>query len=256
MHFSEHGGLQLISPIEDIRDISRRPHLAAVTTHVSERHGELEDMVRLERSVATERLTTFDRRAVSTSGTAAAVTLVIVEQDEQQGIWLMRRPMGMRRHAAQFALPGGRLDPGEDQIDAALRELHEEMGILLDADTVLGRLDDYATRSGYVITPVVCWAGRAPEPTPNPDEVSEWYFIPFEDLLAEPRFISIPESPRPVIQMPIPGVRRDPADTSPSGRTSLVHAPTGAILYQFAEVVLQGRDTRVDGFEQPVFAWS
>ncbi|MCE5290313.1 MAG: CoA pyrophosphatase, partial [Nocardiaceae bacterium] len=63
----------------------------------------------------------------------------------------------------------------------------------------------------------------------------------FDDLDVEPRFISIAESDRPVIQLPI--------------ANSLVHAPTAAVIYQFAEVVLAGRDTRVHDLEQPVFAW-
>ena len=65
--------------------------------------------------------------------------------------------------------------------------------------------------------------------------------ITFEELLVEPRFLTIPQSDLPVIQLPIVG--------------SLVHAPTAAVIYQFAEVVLRNRQTRVDGFEQPVFAW-
>ncbi|MGC4935788.1 NUDIX hydrolase [Gordonia sp. DT30] len=218
-------------------------------------------MTTVEHDALTTRLSAFDRRAATAPGRPAAVAVVVVERvDEhdrpEQGIWLLRRPITMRRHAAQFALPGGRLDPGEDARTAALRELHEEMGIALSPDDVVGMLDDYPTRSGFVITPVVCWAGRPPTPTPSPDEVSEWFFIPLADLLVPPRFISIPESPRPVIQMPIPGLRRDPDDQSPSGATTLVHAPTAAALYQFAEVCLRGRHTRVDEFEQPVFAWT
>lgn len=224
-------------------------------------------MTWVEREVLSNRLSAFDRRAATTPGKAAAVAIVVVDRnssntddadtnEREQGIWLLRRPMSMRRHAAQFALPGGRLDPGEDQTTAALRELHEEMGVALSRDDVIGMLDDYPTRSGYVITPVVCWAPHAPEPSPNPDEVSVWFFIPLDDLLVTPRFITIPESTRPVIQMPIPGLHRDPDDHSPSGRTALVHAPTAAVLYQFAEVALRGRDTRVDEYEQPVFAWS
>ncbi|MFT4125444.1 MAG: CoA pyrophosphatase [Gordonia sp. (in: high G+C Gram-positive bacteria)] len=186
-------------------------------------------------------MSAFDRRAAS-GATPAAVALVITERQGRQGIWLTKRPATMRRHAAQFALPGGRLDPGEDHVGAALRELAEEMGITLPPTSVVGLLDDYPTRSGFVITPVVCWSDDAPDPDPNPAEVAEVFFVTFEDLLVEPRFLTIPQSPRPVIQLPLAGNR--------------IHAPTGAVLYQFAEVVLRGRDTRVDGFEQPVFAWS
>nr|WP_245555627.1 CoA pyrophosphatase [Gordonia soli] len=191
------------------------------------------------------RLAEFDRRVVDVGEVAdsrpAAVAITIVEHDGRHGIWLTKRPASMRAHAAQFALPGGRLDPGEDEPTAALRELHEEIGIRLAPDDVIGMLDDYPTRSGYVITPVVCWADVDQTPRPNPAEVAELFFVDTDELMAEPRFHSIPESERPVIQLPIVG--------------SLVHAPTAAVIYQFAEVVLRGRHTRVDGYEQPVFAW-
>ena len=172
---------------------------------------------------------------------AAAVAIAVTSRDGEYGIWLTKRPSRMREHPSQFALPGGRLEPGETHADAALRELHEELGVHVEHTQVLGRLDDYATRSGYVMTPIVCWAGPDRETDPNPGEVAQLFFIPMTDLMVRPRFISIPESDKPVIQLPLVG--------------SLVHAPTAAVIYQFAEVVLAGRHTRVDGYEQPVFAW-
>ncbi|WP_238421103.1 CoA pyrophosphatase [Gordonia sp. 'Campus'] len=199
-------------------------------------------MTHLERQVAAARVERFERRTADVPGSrAASVVLAVAEKDGRQGIWLSKRPATMRRHAAQFALPGGRLDPGEDHVTAGLRELDEELGIQLPTSSVLGLLDDYPTRSGFVITPIVCWAEEYQEPTPNPDEVALLFFVTFEELLVEPRFLSIPQSDLPVIQLPIVG--------------SLVHAPTAAVIYQFAEVVLRDRATRVDGFEQPVFAW-
>jgi hypothetical protein len=112
----------------------------------------------------------------------------------------------------------------------------------LPPDAVLGALDDYATRSGYVITPVVLWAGEHGEPLhPNEDEVAEVFDIPFTDLDVEPVFVAIPESDRPVIRLPLRG--------------GWLHAPTAAVLHQFREVVLRGRRTRVAHLEQPVFAW-
>jgi 8-oxo-dGTP pyrophosphatase MutT (NUDIX family) len=192
--------------------------------------------------VAAERVERFEHRTVDVPGAAAAaVVLAVAEKDGRQGIWLCKRPPTMRRHAAQFALPGGRLDPGEDHITAGLRELDEELGVQLSPRSVLGTLDDYPTRSGFVITPIVCWAEDFQEPTPNPAEVSQLFFVTFEELAVAPRFLTIPQSERPVIQLPIVD--------------SLVHAPTAAVIYQFAEVVLRDRHTRVDEFEQPVFAW-
>jgi 8-oxo-dGTP pyrophosphatase MutT (NUDIX family) len=157
---------------------------------------------------------------------------------------LCRRASRLNTHAAQWALPGGRVDPGETVEQTALRELHEELGIQLGLDAVLGRLDDYPTRSGYVITPVVVWAGADVELLPNPDEVAHAYRIGLHQLCRpdSPRFVTIPESDRPVVQVPLGG--------------DLIHAPTGAVLVQFRWVAVEGRlHERVDEFEQPVFAW-
>ena len=157
---------------------------------------------------------------------------------------LCRRSAGLNRHASQWALPGGRLDAGESPIEAALRETDEEVGVRFAEDSVLGLLDDYATRSGYVITPVVVWGGSGVELVPDPGEVLAAYRIGLHELTRDdsPRFVSIPESDRPVVQVPLGG--------------DLIHAPTGALLVQFRWVALDGRiNERVAEFEQPVFAW-
>ncbi|GAB2557567.1 NUDIX hydrolase [Nocardia heshunensis] len=189
-----------------------------------------------------ETLESFERRAVDLDGRkAAAVLIAIADRAGELGIWLTERSAGLRAHAGQFALPGGKLDPGEDAETAALRELHEELGIALPRSAVLGLLDDYPTRSGYVMTPVVAWVGPAPALAPNPAEVAVVHWIPLTTLDVEPLFIPVPGSDRSAVKLPMLGGH--------------LHAPTAAILYQFREVVLHGRATRVDHLDQPRFAW-
>ena len=139
-------------------------------------------------------------------------------------------------------MPGGRIDAGETAPQAALRELHEELGLDLGEGIVLGLLDDYSTRSGYRITPVVMWAGDvAAAIKPNPAEVAGVYVARQSDFDVEPMFANIPESPDPIIRVPMLG--------------AWIHAPTAAVIYQFRELAFHGRTTRVAQYEQPVFAW-
>ena len=186
----------------------------------------------------------FDHRQVDNEElTHAAVALTVVDSRHGASFLLTRRTATLNAHSRQFALPGGRLDPGENAIEAALRELHEELGVELGEDAVLGVLDDYPTRSGYRITPVVVWAGGTVKVTPQPSEVARVHVVTLERLARPetPEFASIPESERPLIRLNIARAK--------------VHAPTAAVIYQFREVCLFGRETRVDHLEQPVFAW-
>jgi 8-oxo-dGTP pyrophosphatase MutT (NUDIX family) len=173
----------------------------------------------------------------------ASVALCVLTAADGDALLITRRAAGMRSHAGQWALPGGRCEPGESAESAALRELAEETGLHARAESVLGLLDDYVTRSGYVITPVVVWGGEPPgELVGAPAEVSVIYQIPVADLDVEPETVSIPESEAPVIRLPLLG--------------RYVHAPTAAIIYQFCQVALHGTERRVAHFDAPVFAWS
>lgn len=158
-------------------------------------------------------------------------------------VLLTRRAPKLRAHGGQWALRGGRIDDGEDPAAAARRELAEELGLALADDALLGALDDYPTRSGYVITPFVFWGTADPDLTPDPAEVLSVHRIALRELCRadSPRFVTIAESDRPVVQLPIGG--------------DLLHAPTGAVLLQFRRVAIEGVTERVAHLEQPVFAW-
>jgi 8-oxo-dGTP pyrophosphatase MutT (NUDIX family) len=175
----------------------------------------------------------------------AAVSILLLETEDGSGeaaFLLTRRAKGLRGHSGQWALPGGRCDVGETVAEAALREIGEEVGLALPPDSVLGALDDYPTRSGYLITPVVVWCGLDPVLRLNTAEVAFVNRVPLAEIAQEQAvaFTTIPESPRRLVHMKI-------------NRTT-VHAPTAALLYQFREL-LAGRITRVADLEQPVFAW-
>jgi 8-oxo-dGTP pyrophosphatase MutT (NUDIX family) len=189
----------------------------------------------------------------------AAVALVLVDAghgadlhgfarhaqwSEDAALLLTRRPAHMNRHAGQWALPGGRIDGVETPEAAALRELHEEVGLEAPPDAVLGRLDDYATRSGFVITPVVVWGGEARALVPAPEEVESVHRVPLAEWLRDDApILDAPHEPGgpPVLRMPL--------------GDNWVAAPTAALIYQLREVLLLGRPTRVAHFDQPRFTW-
>ncbi len=192
----------------------------------------------------TSALSAFDSTRIPLDGRRhAAVVIAILDDDTGNPVMpLTRRPSRLRAHPGQFALPGGGIDPGETPEEAALRELHEELGLRETSDSIVGRLDDYVTRSGYVMSPFVVRSTATIDTLrPSPDEVDVLFAVTENELDAEPRFVDIPESDKPVIQWPFRG--------------HLIHAPTAAVVYQFREVALHHRHTRIDGLEQPVFAW-
>ena len=174
----------------------------------------------------------------------AAVCIIVTGDDRgEASLVLTLRTEHLSSHPSQFALPGGRIERGESALDAARRETREEIDLELAPADFLGRLDDYATRSGYVITPLVAWCAGTSQLKPNPAEVAQIYRVPLADLGRpdSPEFVAIPESAQPVVRYPLLG--------------TLIHAPTAAVMYQFMEVALLGRATRVAHLEQPVWAW-
>lgn len=175
----------------------------------------------------------------------AAVAIVIVPDTAGASILLTLRPASINRHSGQYALPGGRLDENETIIEAALRELHEEMSITLTNSDVLGRLDDYPTRSGFRISPVVMWGSGVTDITPDPSEVAEVHHLPLDQLNSpDIPTLSLPNNDgRQVLSMWLPVLGHD------------MFAPTAAIIYQFREVALNARHTRVAHYDQPQFAW-
>jgi 8-oxo-dGTP pyrophosphatase MutT (NUDIX family) len=196
----------------------------------------------VDRGELAARLASFPRVAASRPELRqAAVAVCVTEHDAVPSLLLTRRAARLRAHPGQWALPGGRRDAGETAAEGALRELAEEVGLILGPEAVLGLLDDYVTRSGYVMTPVVCLAGDAGQLTGAEAEVAAVHQVPLADLDVEPRFISIPESDAPVIQLPLFG--------------RYLHAPTAAVVHQFCRIAFHNEVKRVAHYEQPVFAW-
>ncbi len=196
-----------------------------------------------DRAAIAANLARFQRAGTSRPGLkAASVAVCVVHRGGELCLLITRRAPTLRAHAGQWALPGGGRDDGESAEEAARRELREETGVDVPAGEVLGLLDDYITRSGYLMTPVVVWGGPVNPAMRGPAaEVAEIHVIPLTDFDVLPRLLRIPESQAPVIQLPLLGRH--------------LHAPTAAIIYQFCQVALHGRTIRVAHFEQPVFAW-
>ena len=109
----------------------------------------------------------------------AAVLAAVTERD-RPGFLLIHRPSNMRSHPGQVAFPGGKIDPGEDAVEAALREAHEELGIRAEDVTVIGTSDVYSTGTGYAITPVLAVVPPDLELQPSPTEVAAWFEAPVD----------------------------------------------------------------------------
>ena len=177
--------------------------------------------------------------------TPAAVACVIVGAEEDEAAFILtRRTSGLRHHGGQWALPGGRIEPGETAATALFRELREEVGLEVGPENLLGYLDDFETRSGFRITPLVVWGPLRAALVPDPKEVESAHLVPLRAVHAlSPRILEGPDPYRPLLTLPL----EDPE--------TVVYAPTAALVYQMREVLLYGRNTRVDHFGEPRFAW-
>ncbi len=116
--------------------------------------------------------------------TAAAVLIAVTDR-ARPGVLLTQRPRGMRDHPGQVAFPGGKIDPGEDPIAAALREANEELALPPEAAQVIGTSDIYHTGTGFIVTPVLAVVPPDLPLVPSPSEVEAWFEAPL-DLLLDP----------------------------------------------------------------------
>ncbi|WP_051047119.1 NUDIX hydrolase [Nocardia asiatica] len=211
------------------------------------------------RVLAQSRLARFPRIEVPDSPgvrRAAVVLCVVEEPDGPLSVIVIKRAY-RGRNAGQWGLPGGRVDEGETAAQAALRELHEEVGLRARPDDLLGALDDFPAASGFAITPLVLALTDASRTRPNPDEVYSVHLVDLARLAAEdtPRWVRAEDAVRQA------QLRDDAAPADGTGLLQMrlgpkmtIHPPTGAMLWQFREVVLLGTAAsaaRVAHFSQP-----
>ena len=193
------------------------------------------------RANITARLTAWSRESVHDFEgiRRAAVAITLYEKDGHAHFLMIKRTT-RGSNPGQWALPGGKADPGETLAETALRELREETGLRASQGDVLGLLDDFNASRGIVITPVVVFIDGPQNPRRNPAEVASLHPLPLARLSAPgvPRWKETEAGK--LLQLPL---RHD----------MVVHAPTGAILWQFGEVALRDRPLRVNTVSEPFF---
>ncbi len=112
----------------------------------------------------------------------AAVLMAVTDRDEP-GLLLTHRPDTMANHPGQVAFPGGKLEPGENAVAAALREAHEELAIDPRQVSVVGEAQSFATGTGFNLTPVLGLVPPDLSITPDPREVDDWFEAPLRFVL-------------------------------------------------------------------------
>ncbi len=192
--------------------------------------------------ILAERLSGWSRRpATGDASSRRAVVAITIYEMAGRTHFLMIKRASRYSNPGQWALPGGRMDDGETIAETARRELQEETGLAAGPDDVVGLLDDFMSSRGTIITPVVALLYGQQAPRRSPNEIASLHPLPLTRLTAAgvPRWRRSPGS-ADLLQLPL---RHD----------MVVHAPTGAILFQFAEVALMGRAVRVSGLAEPGF---
>lgn len=125
--------------------------------------------------------------------TPAAVLIAVTDVPHDPQVILTQRPRSMRDHPGQVAFPGGKIDPGEDAVTAALREAEEELGLPRAAVRVIGTSDVYHTGTGFIVTPVLGVVPPGLDLRPDPVEVADWFEAPLS-LLLDPASWSVNET--------------------------------------------------------------
>lgn len=190
----------------------------------------------LQRAIAAN-MRRFKRLRSERRLTPAAVAIVVMQGPDQPCVPVFQRTHTMSRHAGQMALPGGKLHAGESATECAVRELREELGLAIDGQAALGELDDFDTKSGFTMTPVVFWSEiETSMLRPSHSEVQRLFVLTVEELR---RAVAAADIGGSKFSLRFPAVE--------------MFAPTAAILYQFSELALDGRACRVGDFYQPPF---
>jgi 8-oxo-dGTP pyrophosphatase MutT (NUDIX family) len=152
--------------------------------------GELEFPERVRRLLAAR--SPWKARDADLRPASVLLPLFASEPGGPPQLWLVRRSIDMRTHSGQVALPGGKHEPSDvDLLTTALRESHEEIGLVPSEVDVLGPLDDYATHTGFVITPYVGWVSRPFIPAPHAREVARVFAVPLTTFEREPHTITM-----------------------------------------------------------------